>query len=102
MKCAYDKFRIRKAVDFSIVSVASAYEMDAGRFKDARIVLGAVAPVPVRLREAEEFLRGKEAGKEVADQAAAIAAEKTIPLAENAHKVQIMKTLVRRSIMAMV
>ena len=44
---AYDKFRVREAVDFAIVSLAYAYRMKDGLIEDARIVLGGVAPVPM-------------------------------------------------------
>lgn len=37
---AYLKFRIRKAIDFAIVSVASLLILEDGICKDARIVLG--------------------------------------------------------------
>jgi CO/xanthine dehydrogenase FAD-binding subunit len=99
-KFTYEKFRIRKSVDFPIIGVASSYEMDGGMFKDVRIVLGAVAPIPMRMRDVETFLGGKKPSQDVADQAAAIAAQKTIPLEGNAYKVQIMKTLLKRSILA--
>jgi CO/xanthine dehydrogenase FAD-binding subunit len=100
MQLSYEKFRIRKTVDFPILSLASAYDMTAGKMKNVRLVLGAAAPVPLRLTETERFLKGKKPGKGVAEQAAAIAAEKAIPLSGNAFKIQIMKTLLRRSILA--
>ena len=99
-KVSYEKFRIRKTVDFPIVSLASAFEMESGRFKDVRLVLGAVAPVPLRLKETEDFLKGREAEEGVAEQAAAMAVENALPLAGNAYKVHITKTLVRRTILA--
>jgi NADPH-dependent glutamate synthase beta subunit-like oxidoreductase/CO/xanthine dehydrogenase FAD-binding subunit len=99
-KLTYEKFRIRKSIDFPIIAVASGYEMEGGKFKDVRIVLGAVAPIPMRLKDVETFLRGKEPSQQVADQAAAIAAQKALPLKGNAYKVQIMKTLLKRSILA--
>ncbi|MFH0825406.1 MAG: FAD binding domain-containing protein, partial [Pseudomonadota bacterium] len=55
----YDKFTLRKPVDFAVVSVASILTMDDGVCRDARIVLGAVAPEPVRCANAEEVLKGR-------------------------------------------
>jgi NADPH-dependent glutamate synthase beta subunit-like oxidoreductase/CO/xanthine dehydrogenase FAD-binding subunit len=98
---AYSKFRIRKSIDFPIVSVASLFFMDSGKIHDARIVLGAVAPVPLRIKEAEDFLKGKEVNQEVAEKAAIIAVKGAIPLARNDYKVQITRTLVKRSILAL-
>ena len=47
---AYYKFRIRNAIDFPIVGLAFCAEMRDGKFHDARVVLGAVAPVPLAAR----------------------------------------------------
>jgi NADPH-dependent glutamate synthase beta subunit-like oxidoreductase len=94
------KFRLRNSIDFPIVAVAAVITKDATKVREARIALGAVAPIPLRARGAEEFLRGKEIGDGVAKKAAAIAVEEAIPLAENGYKVQITKALVRRAILA--
>lgn len=94
------KFRIRNSIDFPIVSVASAISMDGDRVTDARIVLGAVAPVPLRAREAEGFLRGKVPTEEIAETAAAVAVNETNPLSKNKYKIQVARTLVKRAILA--
>ena len=52
---AYDKFRVREAVDFAIVSLAYAYRMKDGLIEDARIVLGGVAPVPMERKRWRRF-----------------------------------------------
>ena len=95
----YSKFRIRKAIDFPIVSVASVFDMDSCKITDARLVLGALAPVPLRVKDAEDFLKGKEVTREVAEEAAVIAVKGVNPLARNEYKVQITRTLVKRSIL---
>ena len=97
---SYSKFRIRKSIDFPIVSVATVFNMDSGKINEARIVLGAVAPVPLRVKEVEYFLKGKEIGEEVAEEASAIAVKGANPLAMNEYKVQIVKALVKRAILA--
>ncbi len=99
-KGAYEKFRIRHSVDFAVASLATVFRMDAGKFKDARMVLGAVAPIPVTLRKVEEFLKGKAPGEETASRAAEIAVENAIPLDGNKYKIHIVKTLVKRSILS--
>lgn len=85
-----------------MVSLATVFRMDgrSNTFAEVRIVLGAVAPWPVRAAAAEEFLRGKSPGEETAEQAAALAVEKAVPLAGNRYKIQIAKTLIKRSVMA--
>jgi CO/xanthine dehydrogenase FAD-binding subunit len=56
---AFVKFTLRKPVDFAVVSVACVIARDNGICKDSRIVLGAVAPVPMRAAGAEEAIKGK-------------------------------------------
>ncbi|MCU0578458.1 MAG: xanthine dehydrogenase family protein subunit M [Desulfobacterota bacterium] len=58
---AYLKLGSRKALEISLVNVASFIEVGADlSIKQARIALGAVAPVPVRAKTAEKFLKGKK------------------------------------------
>jgi len=94
------KFRLRDSIDFAIVSVASSIKMAKGLCEEARIVLGSVAPVPMRAREAEELLKGEAPTEEVAEQAAGIAIEKAKSLSMNAYKIPIAKNLVKQSILA--
>ena len=47
-KQTFLKLTLRKPVDFAIVSVASVITLEDGICKDASIVLGAVAPVPIQ------------------------------------------------------
>ncbi len=94
------KFRLRKAIDFALVSVASVITLEKGVCKDARIALGAVAPAPVRASEAEAGLRGKNIDGARAEEAALTALVGARPLKMNAYKVEIAKTLVKRAILA--
>ena len=52
-KQSFLKFTLREPVDFAIVSVASMITLKDGLCDEARIVLGAVAPTPVRAFAAE-------------------------------------------------
>lgn len=101
-KTSFLKFRLRESVDFAIVSVGSWITMTDGVCEEARIVLGSVAPVPLRANEAEEFLKGKAVTEEVAEQAADMSLEKAKPLSMNAYKIPIAKNLVKQSILAAV
>ena len=94
------KFWLRDSIDFAIVSVASSIKMAKGLCEEARIVLGSVAPVPMRVSEAEELLKGKAVTEEVAEQAAGMAIGKAKPLSMNAYKIPIAKNLVKQSILA--
>jgi xanthine dehydrogenase YagS FAD-binding subunit len=95
----YLKFTLREPIDFAIVSVASVVSVDNGTCTDARIALGAVAPTPVRATAAEEVLKGKPLNEVAATEAAEAAVADTKPLSMNAYKVEITKTLVKRSLL---
>jgi len=97
----YDKFRIRESVDFAIVSLATVYRTEGGKISDASVVLGGVAPVPLKMPAVEEFLKGKEANEATADGAAELAVKDAIVMEKNSYKVQEVKTLVKRWIMGM-
>ena len=95
----YDKFRLRDSVDFAMVSLASAYELEGGVIKSARLVFGGVAPVPLRREAAESFLTGKAPTEETAEEAARIALEGAVPFEKNAYKVQVAMSLVKQSVL---
>ena len=64
----------RRAGDFGIVAAAVALDVRDGEYRSARIVLGGVADVPLRIPEAERVLEGADVGREAfveAGQAAA-------------------------------
>ena len=71
------------SIDLPIVSVASALIFDGAVIKDAGTVLGAVAPIPLRAVNVEEFLIGRKANEETAELAGAIACKQAFPLARN-------------------
>jgi CO/xanthine dehydrogenase FAD-binding subunit len=79
---SYIKLGTRRALEISIVSVASflTLERPAGGIRSARIVLGAVAPVPVRAREAENILIGELPGRSLFLKAGETAAGESKPI----------------------
>lgn len=56
----FEKLGHRKAQTCSLASAAARLEMDGKVCKDARIVLGSMAPTPIRCTKAEEMIVGKE------------------------------------------
>jgi NADPH-dependent glutamate synthase beta subunit-like oxidoreductase/CO/xanthine dehydrogenase FAD-binding subunit len=95
----YLKFRIRNAIDFPIVGLAFRAAVADGKFYDARVVLGAVAPVPLRAHAVEALLEGQAPSAALADEAAALAVEDAQPLARNRAKIQVVKALVRQVVL---
>jgi len=98
---AFHKFRIRKSIDFPIVSVASAISIEGGRIVEARLAFGAVAPLPLRARDVEGFLIGRNPDEATAEEAGEIAVRGAFPLERNAYKLRILKGLVRKSVLGL-
>jgi len=81
LRATYHKLRRRGAIDFPILGVAAAVRTaDDGVVTDARIVMGAVAPAPVRVPEAEAALIGHRLEPDVIAQVAALASKPIRPL----------------------
>jgi len=78
----YLKFGLRKAEALAVVGVASAVTMERDTIKDVRIALGAVAPTPLRAREAENALRGQKPSAELLARAGKLAAAVARPISD--------------------
>jgi xanthine dehydrogenase YagS FAD-binding subunit len=100
-RSAYTKFAQRKSWDFAIASVAVSAVIEAGIWKELRIVLGGVATFPYRSREAEELLRNRAINETTAAAAAEAALNNAKPLKMNGYKVDLSKTLVRRALLSL-
>jgi NADPH-dependent glutamate synthase beta subunit-like oxidoreductase/CO/xanthine dehydrogenase FAD-binding subunit len=96
----YIKFALRRSIDFPIVGCASAIEVERGKVKAARICLNAVYNNPYRATGAEEFIKGKSISEATAEAAGNEAVKNACSLRKNTYKVQIAKTLVKRTILA--
>jgi carbon-monoxide dehydrogenase medium subunit len=69
----------RRAGDYAIVAAAVTLDIDGGKCRSARVVLGGVADVPLRVTEAERVLEGAEAGREAFEEAGREAAKVVDP-----------------------
>jgi carbon-monoxide dehydrogenase medium subunit len=61
------------------IAVLLTMEPDKKVCKDARIVLGAVAPTPLRAVKAENVLKGQKIDKALIDRAAQVASDEARP-----------------------
>lgn len=96
---AFLKFTVRKPIDFAIASIASVLTVEDGVCVDARIVLGGVAPVPLRAKGAERVVQGKPLDAKTAEEAADASVSGAKPRSGNAYKVEITKALVKRALL---
>jgi carbon-monoxide dehydrogenase medium subunit len=70
-------------MDLAYVGVAVAYTIgEQGCCEGVRIVLGAVAPTPIRARKAEAAIEGQALTETLAEKAGEIAAQESKPISD--------------------
>jgi xanthine dehydrogenase YagS FAD-binding subunit len=97
-KMAWNKLKDRQVYDFALVSVAAVFTLEGGNWKDGRITLGGVSPVPYRATVVENALKGKDIKSSVK---AAAAQLRTVarPMSLNAYKIDLAQGLIERTIL---
>ena len=98
-KSAADEVRFKQSHDWPLAAATVNLVMGGQTVKSARIVLGAVAPIPWRVQAAERVLAGKTINEAVALEAATAAVAGAKPMSGNAYKIQIARTAVKRAIL---
>lgn len=91
--------RFKQSHDWPLAAASVALTVSGQTIKSARVVLGAVAPVPWRSPAAEAALAGKPLTEETAMAAADAAITGAKPMSGNAYKVRIARTAVKRAVM---
>jgi xanthine dehydrogenase YagS FAD-binding subunit len=99
VRSATYEVRFKQSHDWPLAMASVALSMDGQTIRGARVVLGAVAPVPWRSAAAEAALAGKRMTEEAAMAAADAAVTGARPMTGNAYKVQIARTAVKRAIL---
>jgi len=89
----------KESHDWPVSIASAALEMSGETVRSARIVLGAVAPIPWRAAKAEAAIQGQTVTADSAGKAADQALDQAAPLSENAYKVRTAKTAVKRAIL---
>ena len=79
---AYLKFGLRRSGALAVVGVAASIVADGMYVEEARIVLGAVAPTPVRACEAESLLRGNRVTEALLEEVGRAAAHECRPISD--------------------
>jgi xanthine dehydrogenase YagS FAD-binding subunit len=99
VKTGHYEVRYKASHDWPLAFTTVVLTMNGNNIASARVVLGAVAPVPWRSRPAEQALAGKPLNEQTALAAAEAAVTEAQPMSGNAYKVQIARTAVKRAIM---
>ncbi|HUQ89179.1 MAG TPA: FAD binding domain-containing protein [Vicinamibacterales bacterium] len=92
--------RFKQSHDWPLAAASVNLVMAGSVVKSARIVMGAVAPVPWRVPAAERVLAGKAITEAIAIEAANAAVAGARPMTGNNYKIQIARTAIRRAILA--
>ena len=102
------RFIPRNEMDIAVANVASSVELDeSGKtFLNARIAIGAVAPIPLYVEAAGAVLVGKDVNDESISAAAGIAREAATPINDMRgtieHRKQLVEVLTARTLRAAV
>ena len=99
LRMATYEVRFKQSHDWPLAFASVALSMSGDTVRGARVVMGAVAPIPWRSPAAEAALTGKRFTEEAAMTAADAAVQGAKPMTLNSYKVQIARTAVKRAIM---
>jgi xanthine dehydrogenase YagS FAD-binding subunit len=100
VRMAHLKQGEKDSFDWPLADVAVVLHLAPnGSCTSAALILGAAAPVPHRAHAAEAVLIGKRIDEGTARRAALAALDGATPLANNAYKLPLFETLVRRAIL---
>jgi CO/xanthine dehydrogenase FAD-binding subunit len=101
----YLKLMRRNALDLALVGVAVFLRLDPDQpiCREARVVLGAVAPTPIRAPMAEEILLGKKVDEVLAGEAGKVASGVCRPISDIRssleYRCNMVEVLTRRAVM---
>lgn len=100
VKAATYEVRQKDAMDWPLALASVALSLNGNKVRSARVVMGYVAPVPWRSKEAEDALIGKAITEETAKAAGEAAVSGAKSLGRNAYKIQLARVAVKRAILA--
>ncbi|MFL7807751.1 MAG: xanthine dehydrogenase family protein subunit M, partial [Anaerolineae bacterium] len=99
---AYIRFTPRHEMDIAVAGVGAWVCLSGGTIAEARLAIGAVAPTPLLIAEAGEWLKGREPTPETLAQAGQLAQQATLPITDvrgtEAQRRHLVGVLVRRAL----
>jgi 4-hydroxybenzoyl-CoA reductase subunit beta len=104
MSWSYQRLSLRSAVDFPLVNAAAVAIVEKEKVESFRLVLSALGPAPVVLKEAEALVKGRKPGRTMTREAGEIArraAEGTVvenASTSKAYRVKMAAVMARRAV----
>lgn len=99
---SFQKLGRRKGHTISLVNASAYLELEGLTCRDARIALGSVAPIPIRMWEAEELMKGRRITEELIEEAATTCYKLVNPIddlrASANYRREMSRVLVRRAL----
>jgi len=89
----YIRFIPRNEMDIAVAGAGVSVSLSNGTFKEARVALSAVAPTPLFVREAGDYLAGKPVDEKSVQAAAEIARDAARPITDMRGTVEFRKHL---------
>ncbi len=93
-RAAYHRTISRAEAEWPLVEAVVRIVRDGAQIRFARVAVGGVAPVPLRLRAVEQALEGAQVGAATRERAAKAAVIGANPLSETGYKVALLAALV--------
>jgi xanthine dehydrogenase YagS FAD-binding subunit len=98
-RMAQYEVRQKATFDWPLATATVALAMDGATVKNARIVLGHVAPIPWMSSEAQQSIIGKQINEQTADAAGLAAVSRAKSLGRNGYKIQLTRVAVKRALL---
>ncbi len=98
-KNATYEVREKEALDWPLAAAAVSLRMSGSTVKEAKVVLGHVAPTPWMSKSAGQALKGKSVSADAAMRAGEAAVAGATTLSRNGYKVQLARVAVKRAIL---
>lgn len=96
----WEKVSRRRNLDIASVNSACLVEVRSQKIDKARVSIGGVAPIPMRLRKLEDFLTGKSISVEMVLEAVLLAQSEISPISDSRGSADYKRLLARQLLIA--
>lgn len=101
-RSAYLQVSEKSDFDWALVSCSAAAKVNGKEVSDVRVALGAVAPVPFEVEEANRELEGKVVDEAGAARVADLILREAQPMEHNAYKIPLTRAVIQRTLLKLV